>query len=87
MSLLLDKLAEAMPRTRHPFAPFGQPIVCRICGCDDDNACVDQDGNACSWTLIDLAYPSGICSACAEVAGWHRFFLTADELGEQDRAA
>ncbi len=74
MSVLYEKLAAANPIMRHPAAPIGQPVVCRICDCDDNNACVTADGPCC-WVLIDIAYPSGICSACAEQAGWHRFFL------------
>jgi hypothetical protein len=75
MSLLLDKLAQAAPRMRHPFAAFGEPIVCRLCGCDDDHACIDPAGNACSWILIDVAMPTGICSGCAAAAGWREFFF------------
>ena len=113
MSFLLDKLAAANPRTSHPFAAFGQPVVCRLCDCDDDHPCITADSSLrasgldgearsrassdalsasaqlintpCSWFLIDLAYPSGICSACAARVGWHSFFMVADgfEPGQQ----
>lgn len=32
--------------------------ACRICGCTDDEACVDLDGQPCTW--VD----DGLCSAC-----------------------
>lgn len=32
---------------------------CRVCGCTDANACVDDLGNACSWVDLDL------CSTCS----------------------
>ncbi len=32
---------------------------CRVCGCDDEHACVDEHGDACSWVEDDL------CSSCA----------------------
>ncbi len=35
---------------------------CRICGCTEDNACVDPCGQTCYW-----AGP-GLCSFCAEMA-------------------
>jgi len=31
---------------------------CRICGCDDDHACIDNDWMPCSWVEKDL------CSEC-----------------------
>lgn len=42
-----------------------QPLrTCRGCGCDDDHACVTEQG-PCAWFLLDVALPSGICTACA----------------------
>lgn len=34
--------------------------TCRICGCTDADACVDDDGWPCSWVEPDL------CSSCLE---------------------
>lgn len=36
--------------------------VCRICGCTDNNACVNSEGNACFW--VDSEH--NLCSACVE---------------------
>lgn len=74
--------ASPAPRSTHPFAAFGGPIVCRGCGRDDRHACIDPaTGESCSWFLIDLAYPDGICSACAKriaaSRGWECFFGNA----------
>jgi len=33
--------------------------VCRVCGCTENNACVDANHCTCSWTVEDL------CSSCA----------------------
>lgn len=33
-------------------------VSCRVCGCTNDNACADEDGNGCSWAEPDL------CSEC-----------------------
>lgn len=35
--------------------------VCRVCGCTDDDACVDLDDLPCFWVAVDL------CSACADI--------------------
>lgn len=32
--------------------------MCEVCGCTEDNACVSQDGEACSWASENL------CSFC-----------------------
>lgn len=56
---------------------------CRGCGCDDLNACVDEVGRPCAWVLLDIHEPTGICSACAEDAGYdQRLFLYAGRQGE-----
>jgi hypothetical protein len=39
--------------------------MCRRCGCDDDHACITDDG-PCAWVLLDVETPTGVCSACAE---------------------
>ena len=40
---------------------------CRGCGCTDLNACP----GGCSWVLLDIDSPSGICSQCAVDLEWH----------------
>jgi hypothetical protein len=37
--------------------------VCKVCGCDEGNACVDEFGEACHWAEPEL------CSACAGEKG------------------
>lgn len=34
------------------------PGVCRVCGCTDDKACLDENGEPCWWVQEDL------CSHC-----------------------
>lgn len=34
------------------------PRLCRICACSEPDPCIDEDGNACSWSDEDL------CSDC-----------------------
>lgn len=41
-------------------------IVCRGCGCSDSHACI----GGCSWVLLDIDTPTGVCSACAIEVGW-----------------
>ena len=41
-------------------APSSDVRRCRVCGCTDDNPCVDFGGDSCSWAEDDL------CSACAD---------------------
>jgi hypothetical protein len=36
-------------------------VICRECGCTENDACVDDAGRACSWAEPDL------CTACADV--------------------
>jgi hypothetical protein len=45
---------------------FGKPgeRTCRGCGCTDSNACV-VNGIACSWILLDVHTPTGVCTVCA----------------------
>lgn len=33
-------------------------MACKVCGCSDFDACVDEDGQPCYWVDDDL------CSAC-----------------------
>lgn len=52
--------------------------TCRGCGCDDDHACIDPaTREPCSWALLDTEAASGICTTCAERAGWHPIALLA----------
>ncbi len=55
-----------MPRQTMPPIFFADPnvtfdtAVCRVCGCHDFDACVEEDSDmACWWVEPDL------CSACA----------------------
>jgi hypothetical protein len=63
---------------RYGHVPTGIIYFCRYCGCDDLNACVDENGHPCAWVLLDVETPSGICSACAEDCNYNqRVFLFA----------
>jgi hypothetical protein len=42
--------------------PFAGRRTCRGCGCTDRMACP----GGCSWVLLDISQPGGICSTCAE---------------------
>lgn len=52
--------------------------TCRGCGCTDSQACP----RGCSWVLLDVdcsfrglgavQLGTGVCSACAEAAGWNQ---------------
>ena len=65
---LLDDLCArgVVTRSRHRLTTTGpmetvyrlKATACRGCGCDDDNACLDDAGQPCSW-----AEP-GLCTAC-----------------------
>ena len=58
--------------------------TCRGCGCDDDHACLTSDG-PCSWVLLDISQPTGVCSVCAEDLGWHpRALATVGRSGLDD---
>lgn len=53
--------------------PFGKHRACRGCGCTEDHACAifTPDGPVgCSWVLLDLDLPTGVCSGCAIKMGW-----------------
>jgi hypothetical protein len=52
---------------RHRAQVNGLLRTCRACGCDDEEACE----GGCSWLLLDLDTPSGICSRCAELVGYN----------------
>lgn len=44
--------------------------MCRGCGCTDSRACVTP-GGPCAWVLLDVAAPTGVCSACAAELEWN----------------
>jgi hypothetical protein len=44
---------------------------CRGCGCSDLRACP----GGCSWILLDIETPTGVCSACTEKLEWHPVLL------------
>ena len=60
---LLDALGRQIDRA-------GALIVCRGCSCDDNHACIDARGQPCSWVLLDVDTPTGVCSSCAEELDW-----------------
>lgn len=39
-------------------------MTCRVCGCDDEHACVSLYGPPCSWVA------PGLCSQCADPDQW-----------------
>lgn len=82
MSLLAEKLADAGMSTRQLLV--GNVNVCRVCGCDDDRACI-VDGVPCHWVVLDIDTPTGIYSACAVKVGWQRFLFSF--VAAQDQAA
>lgn len=55
--------------------------TCRACGCDDQHACFTEDG-ACSWVLLDIETPTGVCSVCAAELAWHPIVLL--NIGRED---
>jgi hypothetical protein len=64
----------AMEEIADPVKAFGAIFPdrsCRGCGCTDTQACP----GGCSWVLLDIATPSGICSQCAEELDWDPMLL------------
>lgn len=72
--------------------------VCLSCGCEDRKACVDSNGNPCSWVRVDRSLGLGACSMCPEsVSRWDvgdktieiyagkyfGLYVTKTQLGEQ----
>jgi len=54
--------------------------ICRGCGCTDLHACP----GGCSWALLDLYQPSGICSQCADEMDWDSVGMrTIDSGGDR----
>ena len=56
---------------------------CRGCGCDDDHACVTDDG-PCAWALLDVMMPTGVCTACADRLGWNMRAMATIGIGHID---
>jgi len=52
--------------------------TCRGCGCDDTHACIE----GCSWVLLDIDTPTGVCSVCAEAVGWDPRVLAQVQPGD-----
>jgi hypothetical protein len=64
-----------------------EPVrTCRCCGCDDNNACVDEFG-PCAWVLLDVATATGICSRCAVDMEWHPALLASVGIDTDDVVA
>ena len=51
--------------------------ICRRCGCTDLHACP----GGCSWVLLDVDAPSGVCSQCAEEMDWDPVGMETIETG------
>lgn len=39
--------------------------TCKICGCNDEHACVNLNEQPCHWVEVDYQKGTGICSYCA----------------------
>ncbi len=69
--------------------------MCRGCGCDDNHACVTDDG-PCAWVLLDFVIeptarglrvhplPAGVCSRCAEELAYDMRELATIGIGHID---
>lgn len=40
---------------------MNKKVKCRVCGCDDDHACISPNGVPCHWVEKDL------CSECGRL--------------------
>ncbi|UFT95024.1 hypothetical protein [Pectobacterium carotovorum] len=40
--------------------------ICVGCGCDDNNACVNEYHEVCYWLRVNRNTGLGVCSQCAE---------------------
>lgn len=54
-----DRTAEPGCACLTPAPPAPPARMCRVCGCTDDHACVNIDGDRCHWVEEEL------CSACS----------------------
>lgn len=84
----LDRIASAEIRDGAVVIIGGRTLLrtCRGCGCDDDYACETPDG-PCSWVLLDVDLPTGVCSACAVRAGWDMRALATMGFVDVDEAS
>ena len=51
-------------------------MICEVCGCTDERACVDQAGNVCYWPR-DTDPLGPVCSSCRELE--EKIFPETDE--------
>lgn len=63
------------PPVHEPRASLGD-VVCIGCGCFEEGACEDEDGEPCYWLEREEAEGVGVCSGC-------RGYLDAREKGER----
>jgi hypothetical protein len=61
-----DPLAAIIARHQQRFE-CTEVTTCRGCYCDDNRACA----GGCSWVLLDVGSPTGVCSTCADLVHWH----------------
>lgn len=65
---------------QRPRDPYLDQRFCRGCGCTEHNACTvttPAGPQGCSWVLLDMDTPTGICSACAIMTGWDQGAMIA----------
>lgn len=65
--------------------------TCRACGCTDLRACQAEVATrqgprvaTCSWVLLDIDEPTGVCSVCADALDWHPLALRG--VGREEAA-
>lgn len=51
---------QEIERRAHPENFEVEEPKCRVCGCTERRACIDENGKACDWVEVDL------CSECVE---------------------
>jgi len=47
-----------------PKLPENSGVECILCGCTEDNACLDENKVPCHWMIKDESNKAGLCSAC-----------------------
>jgi hypothetical protein len=82
MSLLFDRLAASGTGARELMV--GAQVWCR--GCNRSGAELAAAG-AEPFVLLDLDQPTGLCAACSERFGWHRFFFSSPDFLDGEGAA
>jgi hypothetical protein len=45
-----------------------QPRRCRVCGCTEDKACINEAGQPCHWIAADLCSACEGCANCPELS-------------------